>query len=86
MLKTFQTNVTIKRKQMASAFLLSKKEGNMTNKEIYDIARKQSAIDIGCSAEDFLKQENKVVISKKNPPGQKIFRAAVFLQPGFLRE
>ena len=47
MLKTFQTNVTIKRKQMASAFLLSKKEGNMTNKEIYDIARKQSAIDIG---------------------------------------
>mgnify|MGYP001695789357 FL=1 len=78
MLKTFQTNVTIKRKQMASAFLLSKKEGNMTNKEIYDIARKQSAIDIGCSAEDFLKQENKVVISKKNPRARKYLELPFF--------
>lgn len=63
---------------MASAFLLSKKEGNMTNKEIYDIARKQSAIDIGCSAEDFLKQENKVVISKKNPRARKYLELPFF--------
>lgn len=39
----------------------------MTNKEILEIAMRQSAIDCGCSAEDFSSKENKVVLSKKNP-------------------
>ena len=43
----------------------------MTNLEINQIAVKQSAIDSGCSAEDFYLRENKVVISKKNPDARK---------------
>lgn len=35
----------------------------MTNKEIFDIAMRQSAIDINCSKEDFLRKENVIVPS-----------------------
>ena len=35
----------------------------MTNKDILNIAMKQSAIDLNCGAEDFLSEENKVVYS-----------------------
>lgn len=38
----------------------------MTNREIKRIAMLQSAIDSSCSAEDFLGDQNKTVISKKN--------------------
>ena len=38
----------------------------MTNKEILNIALRQSAEDLSCSAEDFLKNENVIVISKEN--------------------
>ena len=38
----------------------------MTNQEIFTIAMQQSAIDLNCKADDFLQNENKIVISKKN--------------------
>ena len=38
----------------------------LTNKEILEIALKQSAIDCNCSPEDFLAKENKIVYSAKN--------------------
>lgn len=38
----------------------------MTNKEIIEIAMKQSAIDSGCEIKDFISSKNKVVISKIN--------------------
>lgn len=40
---------------------------NYTNKIIYQIAMEQSALDANCSAEDFLKEENVICISKENP-------------------
>ena len=43
----------------------------MTNKDILDIALKQSAIDFGCKPEDFLSVENKVFISKPDPAARK---------------
>ena len=36
---------------------------NLTNKDILNIAMRQSAIDSGCSPEDFLREENVVVLS-----------------------
>ncbi len=36
----------------------------LTNKDIYDTALRQSALDYGCLPEDFLKKENTVTISK----------------------
>ena len=36
------------------------------NKKIFETALAQSAIDCGCSAEDFLSDENKIFISKKD--------------------
>ena len=39
----------------------------MTNKEILAIALKQSAIDFGCDPQDFLRLENKVVLSSPHP-------------------
>lgn len=39
----------------------------MTSKEILNIAMKQSAIDLNCDVDDFLHNENRVVISKANP-------------------
>lgn len=50
----------------------------MTNEEIYDIAMRQSAIDIGCEAEDFLKTENKVVISKVDSRARKYIELPFF--------
>ena len=38
----------------------------MTNREILDIALRQSAEDISCKAEDFLKTENVIVLSEKS--------------------
>lgn len=35
----------------------------MTNREIYEIARRQSAVDMNCDAGDFLKNENRIVYS-----------------------
>ena len=43
----------------------------MTNKDILNIAMKQSAIDLNCGAEDFLSEENKVVYSKPNSGARK---------------
>lgn len=38
----------------------------MTNQEILQIALQQSAYDCNCNADDFLSNENKVVLSRKN--------------------
>lgn len=38
----------------------------MTNQEVLQIAMKQSAIDSSCNMEDFIKDENKIVVSKSN--------------------
>lgn len=43
----------------------------MTNKEIFEIALKQSAIDCNCSPDDFLKSENVMTISKANHKARK---------------
>lgn len=43
----------------------------MTNKEIFEIALKQSAEDCNCAPDDFFKSENVVVISKENPSARK---------------
>ncbi len=42
-----------------------------TNKDILDIAMKQSAIDAGCDAGDFMSGQNIVVLSKKNAEARK---------------
>lgn len=39
----------------------------MTRDEIYAAARRQSAIDLGCAAEDFLRSENVTVLSRTDP-------------------
>lgn len=39
----------------------------MTNKEILATALKQSAVDFGCDPQDFLSQDNKVVLSRPHP-------------------
>lgn len=38
----------------------------MTNRDVLKIALRQSAIDFGCAPEDFLQEENKLVLSKKD--------------------
>lgn len=43
----------------------------MTNKDILYIAMKQSAIDLNCSADDFMSEKNKVVLSKIHPDARK---------------
>ncbi len=43
----------------------------MTNSEILQVAMQQSAIDMSCNKEDYEKNENVVVISKKNPECRK---------------
>lgn len=43
----------------------------MTNKEIWEIALKQSAIDYGCAPEDFLGEQGKVFISRKQEQSRK---------------
>ena len=43
----------------------------MTNREIWDIAMKQSAVDANCDKNDFTKRENVIVASAKNPGARK---------------
>ncbi|BCJ94455.1 hypothetical protein acsn021_20240 [Anaerocolumna cellulosilytica] len=43
----------------------------MTNEDIIKIAMEQSAFDSNCILDDFLRTENKVVISNKNPNARK---------------
>lgn len=43
----------------------------MTNEDILNIAMRQSSMDLGCNSEDFLLNENKIVISKKNSKARK---------------
>jgi len=43
----------------------------MTNREILAIAMAQSAIDCNCSADDFIKEENVIVVSEKNDQSRK---------------
>jgi GNAT superfamily N-acetyltransferase len=43
----------------------------MTNEEIMKVAMLQSAIDSNCCAEDFIKTDNKIVISNKSPNARK---------------
>ena len=43
----------------------------LTNNEIWKIALQQSAYDMGCEPEDFLSEENVVVISGKHPLARK---------------
>lgn len=43
----------------------------MTNEEILRIAMQQSAADLDCKSEDFLKKENIIAISKKNNKARK---------------
>lgn len=43
----------------------------MTNEEIYRIAMKQSAEDVNCRPEDFLKEENVIAVSTQNPRARK---------------
>lgn len=43
----------------------------MTNKEILAVAMMQSAIDCNCDADDFLKEENVIVLSEKNAQARK---------------
>ncbi len=38
----------------------------MTREEIYAAARRQSAVDLGCASDDFLKSENVIVLSEKH--------------------
>lgn len=42
-----------------------------TNRSILETALKQSAADSGCNAEDFLRSENVVVISREHPDARK---------------
>lgn len=46
----------------------------MTNEEILNIAMKQSAIDLNCDVDDFLHNENRVVISKANPNARRYLK------------
>lgn len=46
----------------------------MDNKAMLKIAMEQSAIDLSCSAEDFLSDENKVVISRENEKARKYLK------------
>lgn len=44
---------------------------NFTNRTILEIAMRQSAIDANCCPEDFLRSENVVTLSRKNPEARK---------------
>lgn len=52
----------------------------MTNNDIKRIAMEQSAVDLNCNFEDFMNQENKVVISKKKDGQKKYFQLPHFCQ------
>ena len=46
----------------------------LTNEMILQIAMQQSAIDANCTAEDFLRQENVIAVSKENASARKYLR------------
>ena len=46
----------------------------MTNRDILSIAMAQSAADSSCRAEDFLAEENKVVVSKASPDARRYLK------------
>lgn len=50
----------------------------MNNKDIWKIAMEQSAIDLNCSADDFLNKKNTVVISKLNEGRKKCYKKPLF--------
>ena len=50
---------------------LDERPFTMTNQEIFEIARQQSAYDCNCKPDDFLQSENIVVRSKKDPRARK---------------
>lgn len=43
----------------------------MDNKHIFETAKKQSAVDLNCSADDFTKDDNVIVFSKNSPYARK---------------
>ena len=43
----------------------------MTNEQILAIAMAQSAIDCNCSADDFIREENVIVLSEKSDKARK---------------
>ena len=43
----------------------------MDNRQIFEIAKNQSAIDLNCSADDFTKDHNVIVLSKNSPYARK---------------
>ncbi len=46
----------------------------MRNKDIIEIAMQQSAIDSNCSMDDFMRTDNKIVLSGKNPDARKYLK------------
>lgn len=50
----------------------------MTNKNVLDLAMLQSAIDANCKPDDFLKNENVVVLSKSNPNARKYLELPLY--------
>lgn len=52
----------------------------MTNQEILNIALAQSAEDLACTPEDFLKNENVIVISKENANARRYLTLPFFCQ------
>ena len=50
---------------------LRERQALMTNSDILQIAMRQSAVDSGCDAEDFLRSENRIVPSRKNEGARK---------------
>lgn len=50
----------------------------MTNREILEIAMRQSAIDSNCRPEDFLSEQNRVVISRPNPGARRYLELPFF--------
>ncbi len=52
----------------------------MTQREIYDIARRQSSIDLSCAPEDFLSHENRIVISRESEDARRYLKLPFFCQ------
>ena len=55
----------------------------MTNQEMLTIAMKQSAEDIGCSADSFLKKENVAVPFHLGANARKYLKEPITCNPGF---
>ncbi len=54
-----------------TANLQNKGSDILTNQDILEIAMKQSAIDLNCRPEDFLKPQNQIVLSASHPKARK---------------